>query len=169
MPAIADLVAGLEHDYDDALATIDQLNAENGALTDALAAANSAKAVLEAKVAELSMRADVMTAMAEKVANSALDMLKAAHLPAGTPAEVIPFAPRPKTLAESGDPSVGLPDVLITEKMVTPKPSHQAVARVAVNVGAVAFSRTGDPATGDFSDAKVIRKFGAVPNDLSVL
>jgi hypothetical protein len=27
-------------------------------------------------------------------------------------------------------------------------------------VGAVAFSRSGDPATGDFGDAKVIRKFG---------
>ena len=36
-------------------------------------------------------------------------------------------------------------------------------------VGAVAFSRTGDPATGDFSDAKVIKKFGDVPNDLSTL
>jgi hypothetical protein len=36
-------------------------------------------------------------------------------------------------------------------------------------VGAVAFSRSGDPATGDFSDAKVIRKFGDVPDDLSAL
>ena len=26
-----------------------------------------------------------------------------------------------------------------------------------------------DPATGDFSDAKVIRKFGDVPDDLSAL
>ena len=29
--------------------------------------------------------------------------------------------------------------------------------------------RTGDPATGDFSDATVIRKFGDVPEDLSAL
>ena len=29
-------------------------------------------------------------------------------------------------------------------------------------LGAVAFSRTGDPAAGDFSDAKVIKKFGDV-------
>jgi hypothetical protein len=36
-------------------------------------------------------------------------------------------------------------------------------------VGAVAFSRTGDPATGDFGDAQVIRKFGDVPEDLSAL
>jgi hypothetical protein len=31
------------------------------------------------------------------------------------------------------------------------------------HVGVVAFSRSGDPATGDFSDAKLIRKFGNVP------
>ena len=33
--------------------------------------------------------------------------------------------------------------------------------------GAVAFSRTGDPATRDFGDAQVIRKFCEVPEDLS--
>jgi hypothetical protein len=33
----------------------------------------------------------------------------------------------------------------------------------------VAFSRTGDPATGDFGDAKVIKKSGEVPDDLSTL
>jgi hypothetical protein len=37
------------------------------------------------------------------------------------------------------------------------------------HTGAVAFSRTGDPATGDFSDATVLRKFGDVPDDLSGL
>ena len=30
-------------------------------------------------------------------------------------------------------------------------------------------SRTGDPATGEFGDATVIRKFGDVPGDLSAL
>ena len=34
---------------------------------------------------------------------------------------------------------------------------------------AVAFSRTGDPATGDFGDAKIIKKFGEVPDDLNRL
>jgi hypothetical protein len=43
----------------------------------------------------------------------------------------------------------------------------EALSRREGNVGAVAFSRTGDPATGDFSDAKVIRTFGDVPDDLS--
>jgi hypothetical protein len=37
------------------------------------------------------------------------------------------------------------------------------------HLGAVAFRRTGDPATGDFSDAEVIRKFGDLPGDLSAL
>ena len=45
----------------------------------------------------------------------------------------------------------------------------EALSRKVGHVGAVAFSRTGDPATGDFSDAKVIRKFGDVPDDLSAL
>ncbi|WP_024508395.1 hypothetical protein [Bradyrhizobium sp. ARR65] len=37
------------------------------------------------------------------------------------------------------------------------------------HAGALAFSRTGDPSTGEFGDAKVIRKFGNVPDDLSEL
>jgi hypothetical protein len=35
----------------------------------------------------------------------------------------------------------------------------EALSRKEGHVGAVAFSRTGDPATGDFNDAKAIRKF----------
>jgi hypothetical protein len=31
------------------------------------------------------------------------------------------------------------------------------------------FRRTGDPATADFGDAKVIRRSGEVPDDLSAL
>ena len=45
----------------------------------------------------------------------------------------------------------------------------EALSRKEGHVGAVAFSRTGDPATREFSDAKVIRKFGDVPDDLSAL
>jgi hypothetical protein len=43
----------------------------------------------------------------------------------------------------------------------------EALSRKAGHVGAIAFSRSGDPATGDFGEAKVIRKFGDVPDDLS--
>ena len=45
----------------------------------------------------------------------------------------------------------------------------EALSRKEGHIGAVAFSRTGDPATGVFSDAEVIRKFGDVPDDLSAL
>jgi hypothetical protein len=45
----------------------------------------------------------------------------------------------------------------------------EALSRKEGNVGAVAFSRSGDPATGEFSDAKVIKTFGEVPSDLSAL
>jgi hypothetical protein len=43
-----------------------------------------------------------------------------------------------------------------------------ALSRRPGHVGAVAFSRTGDPATGDFGET-VIRKFGEVLDDLSAL
>ena len=45
----------------------------------------------------------------------------------------------------------------------------EALARKPGHAGAVAFSRSGGPATGDFGDAKLIRKFGDVPDDLSAL
>jgi hypothetical protein len=45
----------------------------------------------------------------------------------------------------------------------------EALSRKPGIVGAVAFSRSGDPATGEFGDATVIRKFGDVPQDLSTL
>ena len=56
--------------------------------------------------------------------------------------------------------------------MAKPRSRDRACGRhgkILGHTGAVAFSRTGDPATGDFSDAKVIRKFGDVPDDLSAL
>ncbi|RXH10649.1 hypothetical protein [Bradyrhizobium guangzhouense] len=45
----------------------------------------------------------------------------------------------------------------------------EALSRKPGHAGAIAFSRTGDPSSGDFSDAKLIRKFGEVPEDLSAL
>jgi hypothetical protein len=45
----------------------------------------------------------------------------------------------------------------------------QGLWKVLGHTGAVAFSRTGDAANGDFRDATVLRKFGDVPDDLSAL
>jgi hypothetical protein len=50
--------------------------------------------------------------------------------------------------------------VVMRAEVLSRKPGH---------VGAVAFSRTGDPATGEFGGARVIKKFGEVPDDLSTL
>ena len=45
----------------------------------------------------------------------------------------------------------------------------EVLSRAAGSVGAVAFSRTGDPMAGEFSDAQLLKKFGDVPDDLSGL
>lgn len=42
-----------------------------------------------------------------------------------------------------------------------------ALSRKSGHAGAVAFSRSREPATGDFIDAKLIRKFDDMPEDLS--
>jgi hypothetical protein len=45
----------------------------------------------------------------------------------------------------------------------------EALSHKSRHVGAVAFSRTGDSATSDFGDAKVIKELDDVPDDLSTL
>jgi hypothetical protein len=45
----------------------------------------------------------------------------------------------------------------------------EVLSRIAGIIGAVAFSRTGDPSIGEFNDGVILRKFGEVPNDLSGL
>jgi hypothetical protein len=64
--------------------------------------------------------------------------------------------------------------VVVGEPIECPSPvaaigRAQGLWKILGHTGAVAFSRTGDPATGDFSDATVLRKFGDVPDDLSAL
>ena len=45
----------------------------------------------------------------------------------------------------------------------------ESLSKITGNIGAIAFSRTGDPSVGEFCDAVVLRKFGDVPDDLSGL
>ena len=64
--------------------------------------------------------------------------------------------------------------VVVGEPIECPSPAAaieraHGLWKVLGHTGAVAFSRTGDPATGDFHDATVLRKFGDVPDDLSAL
>ena len=43
----------------------------------------------------------------------------------------------------------------------------ETLSRTPGHIGAIAFSRTGDPMMGEFGDAKLLRTFGHVPADLS--
>jgi hypothetical protein len=43
----------------------------------------------------------------------------------------------------------------------------EMLSRTPGHIGAIAFSRTGDPMMGEFGDAKLLRTFGHVPVDLS--
>jgi hypothetical protein len=45
----------------------------------------------------------------------------------------------------------------------------ETMSRMPGSIGAVAFSRTGDPMIGEFGDAQLLRKFGNVPDDLGGL
>jgi len=42
----------------------------------------------------------------------------------------------------------------------------QAMSCDKTNAGAVAFSKQGDPSTGEFDDAVVLKAFGDVPEDI---
>ncbi|WP_316235304.1 MULTISPECIES: hypothetical protein [unclassified Bradyrhizobium] len=70
-------------------------------------------------------------------------------------------------VASDGDLAPGEPTECLNPTAAAMR--AEALSRKEGHVGAVAFSRTGDPATGDFSDAEVIRKFGDVPEDLIAL
>ena len=45
----------------------------------------------------------------------------------------------------------------------------EMMSRLAGNTGAIAFSRSGDPMMGEFSDARLLRSFGQVPDELGEL
>jgi hypothetical protein len=43
------------------------------------------------------------------------------------------------------------------------------MSRASGSIGAVAFCRSGDPMVGEFDEARVLKKFGQVPDDLAGL
>ncbi|ABE64387.1 hypothetical protein Nham_3659 [Nitrobacter hamburgensis X14] len=45
----------------------------------------------------------------------------------------------------------------------------ERLARTEGHIGAVAFSHTGDPGSGEFGDAVILKAVGEVPDDLSEL
>jgi hypothetical protein len=87
-------------------------------------------------------------------------------IPARVMTEVTYFVALPFIAAEDGI-AAGEPTECFNPVALVMR--AEALSRQPGHVGAVAFSRTGDPATGDFGDAIVIKKFGDVPTDLSTL
>jgi len=81
-------------------------------------------------------------------------------------AEVIYYVALPFAQSEEG---------FVPREAVECTSAQAAVARAEIFsrkeriAGAVAFSRSGDPSTGEFGDAILLRRFGDVPNDLSAL
>jgi hypothetical protein len=45
----------------------------------------------------------------------------------------------------------------------------ELLSRTPGCIGAIAFSRNGDPMIGEFGDAQTLRKFGNLPDDLGAL
>ncbi len=79
-------------------------------------------------------------------------------------AAVTYYVALPFTRGEDGDLVAGEPQ----EKQTASAAIREARRMAEAGAGAVAFSRTGDPSAGEFADAVVIERFGAVP-DLSEL
>lgn len=44
---------------------------------------------------------------------------------------------------------------------------RRASAMAARSIGAVAFSRTGDPSTGEFEPAVILARYGDIPTDIT--
>jgi len=66
----------------------------------------------------------------------------------------------------------GLPIAGAAEECQSPTTAlrrAEILSQTAGHIGAIAFSRTGDPMIGEFRDARLLRKFGDVPDDLSGL
>ena len=82
-------------------------------------------------------------------------------------ADITYYVALPFTEDETGDPTAGQ-----AEEFQSPNTAirrAETLARLPENIGAVAFSRSGDPMIGEFKDAVVLRSFGQVPSDTSTL
>jgi seryl-tRNA synthetase len=85
MPGIAEQVATIEHDLQEALAQNESLAAEREALTKALTAMTSEKSDLEAKRDDMQSLVDETRELADKLAEMALGMLRASRRKVAAP------------------------------------------------------------------------------------
>jgi hypothetical protein len=82
-------------------------------------------------------------------------------------ADVTYYVAMPFLLDDSGSPVAGAAEEC--QSPTTALRRAETMSRMAGSIGAVAFSRSGDPMIGEFGDAKLLRTFGNVPDDLSGL
>ena len=86
---------------------------------------------------------------------------------ATTMADVTYYVAMPFLLDDTGSPVAGAAEECQSSSGALRR--AEVLSRAAGSIGAVAFSRTGDPMIGEFGDAQLLRKFGNVPDDLSGL
>jgi hypothetical protein len=82
-------------------------------------------------------------------------------------ADIIYYVALPFLQDDNGSPVAGA-----AEECQSPSGAvrrAELLSKAPGSVGAVAFSRTGDPMIGEFNDAQLLKKFGDVPDDLSGL
>ena len=82
-------------------------------------------------------------------------------------ANVTYYVAMPFLQDETGSPVAGAAEECQNPSLALRR--AEAMSRATGSVGAVAFSRSGDPMVGEFGDARVLRTFGHVPNDLADL
>jgi hypothetical protein len=82
-------------------------------------------------------------------------------------ADVTYYVALPFLQDEAGSPVAGAAEECQSSSAALRR--AEVLSRMPGSIGAVAFSRTGDPMMGEFSDAQVLRKFGNVPDDLGAL
>ena len=85
MPAIAEQVATIEHDLQEALAKVDSLTEEKEVLRKALTAVTVEKSDLEAKYNDQQSLVDETREMVDKLANMSLTMLRTSRRKVGAP------------------------------------------------------------------------------------
>jgi hypothetical protein len=80
-------------------------------------------------------------------------------------ADITYYVAMPFLQDDNGSPVAGTAEEC--QSSTTALRRAEMLSRAPGHIGAIAFSRTGDPMMGEFGDAKLLRTFGHVPADLS--
>lgn len=130
--SIADQVHDLEHDHAAALAQIEALNADRAALSSANASLQRDLVAAQLEINDMKSFVDDTRAMAEQLAESAMAVVRASRRQVGTPAEVVPFAPKPKS---DGDKLLAMTKPLLRARDLSDEQLSDHVADVAIADG----------------------------------